>query len=103
MGDKKALKVPLLKATVYTQVMRSPLAPLKKGGTGVKVPLFKGDLGGSPRDQRCYLNHIRLYGDFTNSIDKLEATNLDIVKYPIDLMSILFGNFIIRQHSRSQN
>jgi hypothetical protein len=24
-----------------------PLAPLKKGGTGIKVPLFKGDLGGS--------------------------------------------------------
>ncbi|PSB41286.1 hypothetical protein C7B67_26830 [filamentous cyanobacterium Phorm 6] len=30
--------------------LRSPLAPLKKGGTGVfllKVPLLKGDLGGS--------------------------------------------------------
>jgi hypothetical protein len=29
--------------------VRSPLAPLKKGGTGkfLKVPLFKGDLGGS--------------------------------------------------------
>jgi len=26
---------------------RSPLTPLKKGGTGIKVPLFKGDLGGS--------------------------------------------------------
>ncbi|MBG1261608.1 hypothetical protein F8S20_22145 [Nostoc sp. BAE] len=26
---------------------RSPLTLLKKGGTGVKVPLFKGDLGGS--------------------------------------------------------
>jgi catechol 2,3-dioxygenase-like lactoylglutathione lyase family enzyme len=26
---------------------RSPLAPLFKGGTGIKVPLFKGDLGGS--------------------------------------------------------
>ena len=24
----------------------SPLAPLKKGGTGVEVPLKKGDLGG---------------------------------------------------------
>jgi hypothetical protein len=23
---------------------RSPLAPLEKGGTGIKVPLFKGDL-----------------------------------------------------------
>ena len=63
----------------YTQVLRSPLTPLKKGGTGVtvplkkggtgvtvpfkeeetgvtvplkevKVPLFKGDLGGSDRD-----------------------------------------------------
>jgi hydrogenase/urease accessory protein HupE len=32
---------------------RSPLAPLQKGGTGVfKVPLFKGDLGGSPLSQR---------------------------------------------------
>jgi hypothetical protein len=27
--------------------IRSPLAPLKKGGKRVKVPLFKGDLGGS--------------------------------------------------------
>jgi hypothetical protein len=29
--------------------LRSPLAPLKKGGTrnALKVPLFKGDLGGS--------------------------------------------------------
>lgn len=27
---------------------RSPLAPLCKGGTGVKVPLEKGDLGESP-------------------------------------------------------
>ncbi|MCC5663323.1 hypothetical protein LC653_05090 [Nostoc sp. CHAB 5784] len=26
---------------------KTALAPLKKGGTGVKVPLFKGDLGGS--------------------------------------------------------
>jgi hypothetical protein len=25
----------------------SPLAPLKKGGNGLKVPLLKGDLGGS--------------------------------------------------------
>ena len=29
---------------------RSPLAPLKKGGKRLKVPLFKGDLGGS-----CFL------------------------------------------------
>ncbi|MGP1386176.1 MAG: cobaltochelatase subunit CobN [Thainema sp.] len=29
---------------------RSPLAPLKKGGTDSKLPLFKGDLGGSVRD-----------------------------------------------------
>jgi hypothetical protein len=26
--------------------IRSPLAPLKKGGTGLLVPLFKEDLGG---------------------------------------------------------
>ncbi|HBW30341.1 MAG TPA: hypothetical protein DEF48_09685 [Nostoc sp. UBA8866] len=26
---------------------RSPLTPLKKGGKRIKVPLFKGDLGGS--------------------------------------------------------
>jgi hypothetical protein len=33
----------------YNNRVRSPLAPLKKGGTGkfLKVPLFKGDLGGS--------------------------------------------------------
>jgi outer membrane protein OmpA-like peptidoglycan-associated protein len=29
--------------------VRSPLAPLKKGGTEILVPLKKGDLGGSPR------------------------------------------------------
>ena len=42
---------------MYTQVMRSPLAPLKKGGTGVKVPLLKGDARGISEDfgstQRC--------------------------------------------------
>jgi hypothetical protein len=26
--------------------VREPLTPLKKGGTRIKVPLFKGDLGG---------------------------------------------------------
>ncbi|MBE9031926.1 chorismate-binding protein [filamentous cyanobacterium LEGE 11480] len=30
--------------------IRSPLAPLEKGGIGVKVPLSKGDLGGSPTE-----------------------------------------------------
>jgi hypothetical protein len=29
-----------------TKPRESPLAPLKKGGTGIEVPLFKGDLGG---------------------------------------------------------
>jgi hydrogenase/urease accessory protein HupE len=34
------------------QQLRSPLAPLQKGGTGeLKVPLLKGDLGGSPTAQ----------------------------------------------------
>ncbi|MDZ7961924.1 MAG: IS1634 family transposase [Aulosira sp. DedQUE10] len=32
---------------VILGTQRSPLAPLKKGRTGIKVPLFKGDLGGS--------------------------------------------------------
>jgi hypothetical protein len=39
--------------------IRSPLAPLNKGGTGktsIKVPLFKGDLGGS----RYVQLHIKL-------------------------------------------
>ncbi|HBE19372.1 MAG TPA: hypothetical protein DEG17_16950 [Cyanobacteria bacterium UBA11149] len=31
--------------------VRSPLAPLKKGGNGFKVPLLKGDLGGSTRSK----------------------------------------------------
>jgi hypothetical protein len=31
--------------------LRSPLAPLQKGGTGLKVPLLKGDLGGSHLSQ----------------------------------------------------
>jgi hypothetical protein len=29
-----------------TNPRESPLAPLEKGGTGLLVPLFKGDLGG---------------------------------------------------------
>ncbi|HBE18473.1 MAG TPA: hypothetical protein DEA78_09570 [Cyanobacteria bacterium UBA11159] len=31
--------------------VRSPLAPLFKGGNGFKVPLKKGDLGGSTRSK----------------------------------------------------
>ena len=38
------------KSSVVTlSTCRSPLTPLKKGETGLKVPLFKGDLGGSKR------------------------------------------------------
>jgi hypothetical protein len=37
---------------------RSPLAPLQKGGTGVKVPLIKGDLGGS----RAVARFSKVYG-----------------------------------------
>ncbi len=33
---------------------RSPLAPLKKGGTGIKVPLFKGDLERFATDKRTF-------------------------------------------------
>ncbi len=33
--------------SVILGTYRSPLTPLFKGGTRVKVPLFKGDLGGS--------------------------------------------------------
>jgi hypothetical protein len=35
-------------SAVILGTSRSPLPPFKKGGIGVKVPLFKGDLGGSP-------------------------------------------------------
>jgi predicted transposase/invertase (TIGR01784 family) len=35
-------------AGILAACRRSPLAPLKKGGIRLKVPLFKGDLGGSP-------------------------------------------------------
>jgi hypothetical protein len=31
---------------VLTNPRESPLAPLEKGGTGIEVPLTKGDLGG---------------------------------------------------------
>jgi amino acid adenylation domain-containing protein len=48
---------------------RSPLAPLKKGGTGSEVPLFKGELGGSARlyktgDRASYLpdGRVKLWG-----------------------------------------
>ncbi len=32
---------------VILGIYRSPLTPLKKGGIGIKVPLLKGDNGGS--------------------------------------------------------
>jgi hypothetical protein len=35
---------------------RSPLAPLQKGGTGLLVPLLKGDLGGSTPTKRIKNN-----------------------------------------------
>jgi hypothetical protein len=38
---------------VILSTQRSPLAPLKKGGNSLKVPLFKGDLGGSVRFATC--------------------------------------------------
>jgi len=33
--------------SVMLSTQGSPLAPLAKGGNGLEVPLFKGDLGGS--------------------------------------------------------
>jgi hypothetical protein len=45
---------------VILSTQRSPLAPLKKGGNSLKVPLFssaaarqRGDLGGSVRFATC--------------------------------------------------
>jgi hypothetical protein len=38
---------------VILSTQRSPLAPLKKGGNSLKVPLKKGDLGGSVRFATC--------------------------------------------------
>jgi hypothetical protein len=35
------------KAKLFVADAPIPLAPLQKGGTGFKVPLLKGDLGGS--------------------------------------------------------
>jgi hypothetical protein len=43
---------------VALDTFRSPLTPLKKGGTGVKVPLFKGSqcgLGGFPHEQLAWI------------------------------------------------
>ncbi|MGP1385057.1 MAG: carbamoyltransferase HypF [Thainema sp.] len=48
--DVVMLDVPLpddTKTLGSSSALRSPLAPLKKGGIGSKFPLFKGDLGGS--------------------------------------------------------
>jgi hypothetical protein len=57
-GATAQLWFPPFKPNVYTQVLssyltafRSPLTPLEKGGKFLKVPLFKGDLGGS--DHLC--------------------------------------------------
>ncbi len=45
-SDPPASGIPLIKATVYTQVERSPLTPLAKGGnrptTGLKSPFLRG-------------------------------------------------------------
>ncbi|QLE46996.1 hypothetical protein FD724_01780 [Nostoc sp. C057] len=46
----------LLKDSYTLDAFALPLTPLKKGGTGIKVPLFKGDLGGS----RYVQLHIKL-------------------------------------------
>ncbi|HAG85421.1 MAG TPA: hypothetical protein DCL61_30815 [Cyanobacteria bacterium UBA12227] len=46
----KVEETPLIPVSFNNAIeKRSPLAPLKKGGTRdfLKVPLFKGDLGGS--------------------------------------------------------
>jgi amino acid adenylation domain-containing protein len=55
--DAHLSDLPLLTPAEYQQIVvewnRSPLAPLFKGGTGIKVPLFKGDLGGS-RQECCF-------------------------------------------------
>ncbi len=45
MSRYKRLFEKYLAVTLGT--FRSPLTPLKKGGTGIKVSLFKGDLEGS--------------------------------------------------------
>ena len=57
---------PLLKATVYTQVMRSPLAPLKKGEPESKSPFLRGMLQGISEDfgstQRCVYTPLKRVG-----------------------------------------
>jgi hypothetical protein len=55
--------------------IRSPLAPLNKGGTGktsIKVPLIKGDLGGS----RYVQLHIKLVLGLTQVSQKIKAFRL---------------------------
>ncbi len=51
MEKNRKAPPPFLEVAVLAAeaVYRSPLAPLKKGGTGSEVPLTKGDLGGSLR------------------------------------------------------
>ncbi|HEY9604551.1 MAG TPA: amino acid adenylation domain-containing protein [Allocoleopsis sp.] len=52
--DARLSELPLLTPAEYQQIVvewnRSPLASFNKGVTGVKVPLFKGDLGGSMQE-----------------------------------------------------
>jgi hypothetical protein len=43
-GGFREIKLNLL--TCFYRSLKSPLAPLGKGGTGFEVPLTKGDLGG---------------------------------------------------------
>jgi CHAT domain-containing protein len=51
VGDGALQYIPFAALPIPTSPSTSlnpPLPPLKKGGAGIKVPLFKGDLGGSP-------------------------------------------------------
>jgi hypothetical protein len=63
-----------------TSLRESPLAPLEKGGTGLEVPLFKGDLAavlfwGSPR--------IKNRQD--RGIHNLSLSQIRLSKHPLSL------------------
>jgi len=60
---------------VILGTFRSPLTPLKKGGTGIKVSLFKGDLEGSKTfdtEKRTFQTSSktvsRLFGDLSQKL-----------------------------------
>ena len=77
IGDKLTSNPPSL---LFAAESRSPLTPLNKGGTRdiLKVPLIKGDLGGSRLDYKRYLLSVPVLN--SHQSDEVSLTMEDLPK-----------------------